>query len=341
MNRALKFAVAAVLALISLRVGAADAPVKLTTAQVESEKHLWPDQVAPKKTIEFVDARLSAGTPYTLVGIEGEQVTLASPKYKLVFPVPIADTDLMARALQLRQKLAPEQRALDLEKLRASPELWPAEFTMRGARDYPNGNKYADGDTLTLVSVEGDQIWFTKSGLTSINHIHPHETTLFSRARAILATPPEKRVPRLTRLLQGKLLPAAKPVEGVKPTDPPPGTKHYVLMTLAADTPDAGKILLDVARFYGPVRGKHPEVEVVMFGLDKATAEKKVPWRVVDPKQADKLFWLREHNNTQWHFPNVAVYDANGLYRDIPDSLDLKAMLENFTKSLDAPAEAK
>jgi hypothetical protein len=168
-----------------------------------------------------------------------------------------------------------------------------------------------------------------------MNHIHPHKTDLFTRARANLALPPEKRVPRFTKLLQGKLLPPARPVEGVKPNDPPPATKYYVLLVLGTDTPDANKILLDVARFYGPLRATHPEVEVVTLALDKATAERKVPWRTIDPKHADSLFWFRNFDKPAPRFPTVIIFDANGAYRESPTSPDIKAMLDDFAKSLD------
>lgn len=342
MRKGLRFVVAA-WALFPLAAGAADAPEKLTIAKVAAEKHLWPDKVASTKTLRFQGSTLVAGQALPLYQVDGDQVLLVKPGDPLMYHVAAADTDLLARAAELRKKLTPEQRALDFKALAARPDLWPAEITYRGSATYPNGNKYADGDKLMLISfeAENEQVWFGKAGYTSTNHVWAERTDLYALARANLALPADKRVPRLTRLLQGKLLPAAKPVGGAKPTDPAPGAKHYVLLALASDTEDAAKTIMDVARFYGPIRGKHPEVEVVMFGLDRAMSEKKVPWRVVDPKHTGGLFWLTNQIRDNTRFAKVGVYDAHGILRPDHEAADIPALLANFAKSLGAAADAK
>lgn len=330
--------------LIATSALAADPPRKPPTyEQIVAEPHLWPDKVTVKKAIRFPKDPIAAGEAVSLVRCDANDVYLSKVNGDAVFHLPFAETDVVARATQLRQRLTPEQLALDYPVLLARPDLWPAEVTFRCKLTYPNGSEYSNTQPVPIFQFEQDQLWVFHPTNKQKNHTRPQDTDLFVRARDMLALPPEKRVPRLTRALQGKLVPPAIPLEGVKPADPPPGIKYYVLFFAASDNPDIQQTFTDVAKFYGPTKPKHPEVEVVTYGLDQAMIERKSPWRRIDAAQLESLRWLRlMYENDQWP---LIVFDAYG--RIVPDAAvenatKPKPRLDNLKAILEKPAaEAK
>jgi hypothetical protein len=322
-----------------------DPPQKPPTYdQILSQPHLWPDKVAIRKPIRFVKESVAAGEVVNLVRCEGNGVILAKLKSDTTFRVPPVDTDLFARATQLRQSLTPEQLALDYPALLARPDLWPTEVAFRAATHYPNGSEYPNARPVPVVEFDASEIWVFHPKDKQKNHAPPEATDLLTRAREAMALPPEKRVPRLTRALQGRLMPPANPVEGVKASDPPPGTKYYVLLFAASDKSDTQQLITDVSKFYGPTKPKHPEVEVITYGLDKAMIERKSPWRRIDVEDLESLHWLRSIYESQDR--PLIVFDAYG--RTVPDGggndpTTPKARLDHLKLLLEqsAPTDAK
>lgn len=299
-------------------------PAALTDEQIITQDHLWPDKVAVKRGFKLSTYSVAKGDVFTVVSISATGVQLTKPNADNGFVLPFKDTDLIERATKLRQSLTAEQKAMDFKALRERPELWPAEVSIHGTWDFPNGVTLHDGQTVTVTSLADNQLWVVNAVNGKANHIFPNNTDLFARARATMAIPPEKRVPRLTRILQGKLVAIDHPPDGAKPTDPAPGTKYYVLIFAGSQTPELPGIIAELEKFHtGKVKG---EVEIILLGLDKAIAERKFPWRVIDGSKTEQLAWLRQVATGPSAF--LTVYDAHGQL--VPD--------DNSVRDSNAPA---
>jgi hypothetical protein len=334
--------VVALLVLIPICSQAAP-PEKLTYEKIAEERHLWPDKVSVKKAFKFVEGSVAQGELVTLMSVGPGSVRICKAKSDLSFETPPETTDLLARASALRQRLTAEQKALDLKALHQRPDLWPTEVTLHGGFTWPNGTKLSDGAVITLTTMDDSQIYIFNMGNKKVNHVDAQATDIFGRAREIMAQPPAKRVTRMARLLQGKLVSEAKPVEGVKPADPPPGIKYYVIVFAASDHADMPKLMADVEKFYESNKAKHPELAVVLYGLDKAMSDRKFPGRVIAASQLASLSWLRDqHDETQQSM--LVVLDASGVVvpdRNTSEANTPQARLENLGTLLNGKPEAK
>src|SRR6266550_637578 len=103
---------------------------KLTYEKSADEPHLWPDKVAVKKAFKFTQGPVAQGELVTLLTVTPGNVRLCKAKSDVSFDTPPETTDLLVRAAALRQRLTPEQRALDYKALCQHPEYWPAEVTL-------------------------------------------------------------------------------------------------------------------------------------------------------------------------------------------------------------------
>ncbi len=332
----------ALLLLISTSLHAAP-PEKLTYEKIAEEPHLWPDKVSVKKAFKFVQGSVGQGELVTLISVGAGSVRICKAKSDLSFDTPPETTDLLARATALRQRLTAEQKALDLKALNQRPDLWPAEVTLHGGFTWPNGTKLADGAVVTLTRMDESQIYIFNMGNKKINHVDAQATDLFARAREIMAQAAAKRVSRMTQLLRGKLVPADKSQEGVKPADPAPGIKYYVVLFAASDHADTPKLLAEAEKFYDNNKAKHPEMEVVLYGLNKGMSDRKFPGRVIAGSQIESLKWLQEQYDEPLQ-SMLIVLDANGVAvpdRNTSEANTPQARLENLASLLEGKVEGK
>jgi nucleoredoxin len=313
MSKFLKLIVTLTLGL-SFGAAFAAAPATLTINDLRNNPERWPESVTVPKDLKFQGgAAVKKGQVVRVMELEGAQVIVDAGK-GLVFGLPVAETDFVARANEAWTKLTPEQREVTVATLVKDRNLWPLrvksfdEFELRGGVVLPAGGEYE------LLSVTRDEVTlYSPQHNVSLGTRAPR-TDLIERARALALIPVEQRPSRIAAALQDKLVDAA----GQPATPANLGeTQVFALYYGASWCGPCRKFSPDFVKFVNRVGPANPRLTVVLMSNDKSDAEmygymneEKMPWTALPLEKLNKQAALTSY--VRGAIPQLVIVDRQG-----------------------------
>lgn len=242
----------------------------LTLAELARRPEFLPAQVTLKQPVKLQGRpQLNAGQKLTLVSVRGANVEVETPDGRSVFNVKADDTDVLATAQAMHDKLTPAQRALTYQAVLQKKELWPYRVKLTQAQRL-SGGELKPGEAGILVGVEGNDLLLVYEKGKFLFNVAPRDTDLLDSARQLVANP--KAFPsRVFEDLQGKLIhpgtQAAAALAGGA------DLKYFVFYRGAGWCGPCRQFSPSLVKFYNQTKPKHPEFEVVFISGDKTPAE--------------------------------------------------------------------
>jgi nucleoredoxin len=269
------------LALTAFPVMAAP-PSTLTLNDLRNSPERWPAEITVPKDLRFQGGRsVKQGQRVRVIELSGTEVVVNDGK-GLVFGLPIAETDLLARANEAWAALTPAQREITAVTLMQDRDLWPLRVRSVDEYELNNGTLLKAGSEYELLSVGRNEVQlFSREHRVSLKASLP-ATDLIARARALALVPAEQRPSRIAAALRGTLVDAAG-----QPADPAglEATQVFALYYGASWCGPCRKFSPDLVKFVNRVGPANPRLTVVLMSNDKSDAamygymrEEKMPW---------------------------------------------------------------
>ncbi len=313
MKASLKLAALLLAGLSFIRAFAA-APSTLTLSDLRQNPERWPAAVTVPRDLSFQGgATVKKGQLVKVTGLKGNEVVVDSGT-GLVFGLPIAETDFVARANEAWTKLTPEQREITVASLVADRSLWPvkvrnfAEFRLGGGGVIKPGGEYE------LIAVARDGVKLLAPEYNTTLRVEPPATDLIERARALVLLPPAKRPSRIAAVLHGNLVDASG-----RATDPAglEDTQVFALYYGASWCPPCRAFSPELVKFIERVGPANPRLTVVLVSSDKTDAamfsymkEEKMPWVSMPRERLTKSPALVAY--TKGGIPQLVIVDRHG-----------------------------
>lgn len=244
----------------------------LTLADLAARPELLPAQITLGKAVKLQGrAAFPAGQKLTVLAVKGDNVELETPDGRSRFTTKAGDTNVLAAAGEVWNKLTPDQRALTLKSLLQRNDLWTYRVTLKQPIRLDSGSIQA-GEQAILVGVEGDTLLLAYEKGNFLFNAIPSQTDFLESARKLLAD--RNAFPsRVSEDLRGKLVhpvtgAAAPQASGAEP-------KYYVFYRGAGWCGPCRQFSPSLVKFYRDMKPKHPGFEVFFVSGDKSPAEMK------------------------------------------------------------------
>ncbi len=313
MKAPLKFAVLLLAGLSFIRVFAA-APSALTLSDLRQNPERWPATVTVPRDLSFQGgATVKKGQLVKVTNLQGNQVVVDSGT-GLVFGLPVAETDFVARANEAWAKLTPEQRDITVASLIADRGLWPVKVRSFAEFRLGNGGVIKSGGEYELIAVARDGVKLLAPEFNTTLRVEPQATDLIERARALVLMPPAKRPSRIAAVLRGNLVDASG-----RATDPAglEDTQVFALYFGASWCPPCRAFSPELVKFIDRVGPANPRLTVVLVSSDKTDAamlgymkEEKMPWTALSRERLTKSPSLVAY--TKGGIPQLVIVDRQG-----------------------------
>jgi nucleoredoxin len=332
----------------------ADAPAGLTFADLVDHPERWPDQVSMKNTLQFTDgSSLAAGQKMRLVNLDSGGVQVGTDTGSTNFGVGPDDTDVVAAANGVWNKLNADQRNLNLSVIQSDASLWPLTLKTKDVIKFSNGTSLPTGTEVNFLHFHPgapDNVEFSIGELV-LNWAPYGLTDLFARARDLAAVPRDSRSSRIVAQLRGNTVNAdGKPVEC-----PDHGIKYFALYFSASWCAPCRAFAPTLIEFQKQFASAHPELAIVMVSQEdmqptdhpsqnydadmlKYMKDMGMTWIAVPPSAKKKCPNLYGYGNLCWGdyaAPSLVVTDRFGtVLAATSDNLatieKLKKILGNF-----------
>lgn len=257
-------------------------PSTLTQNDLRNSPERWPAEITVPKDLRFQGGRsVKQGQRVRVVEVSGSEVVVDDGK-GLVFGLPIAETDLLARANEAWAALTPAQREITAAMLTEDRALWPLRVRSADEYELNDGTRFKAGGEYDLLSVGRNEVQlYSREHRTTLKAALA-STDLIARARALALLPVEQRPSRIAAALRGTLVDASG-----KPADPAglEATQVFALYYGASWCGPCRKFSPDLVKFVNRVGPANPRLTVVLMSNDKSDAamygymrEEKMPW---------------------------------------------------------------
>lgn len=260
----------------------AAAPASLTLNDLRNNPERWPAAVTVPRDLKFQGgAGVKKGQEVRLVEFSGNEVVLDDGK-GLVFGLPPAETDLLARANEAWARLTPAQREVTAAALAKDRDLWPLRVRSAAEFELTDGTVLKAGGEYDLLSVGRNEVQlYSPEHKTTLAAPLP-STDLFARARALVLVPAAERPSRIAAALSGTLVGAdGQPADAAGLAE----AQVFALYYGASWCAPCRKFSPELVKFVNRVGPKNPRLTVVLMSNDKADAamygymkEEKMPW---------------------------------------------------------------
>jgi len=292
----------------------AAAPATLTLNDLRNNPERWPAAVTVPRDLKFQGgAGVKKGQEVRLVELSGNEVVLDDGK-GLVFALPPAETDLLARANEAWAKLSPEQREVTAAVLAKDRDLWPLRVRSTAEFELNNGTVLKAGGEYDLLSVAPGEVQLYSPQHKTTLTAPISSTDVFARARALVPVPAAERPSRIAAALAGTLVGAdGRPaeVEGLA------GAQVFALYYGASWCAPCRKFSPDLVKFVNRVGPENPRLMVVLMSNDKADAamygymkEEKMPWAAMPLDKLNERPVLTGY--VKGSIPHLVVVDRQG-----------------------------
>lgn len=292
----------------------AASPATLTPSDLRNNPERWPAAITIPRELNFQSgAKIKKGQVAKVVELNGDEVVVDVGN-GLVFGLPLAETDFVARANEAWTKLTPEQREITVATLAADRTLWPLTVHCFAEFRFNNGTTIKPGGEFELQAVERAGVKLYSAAHNATLNTSIASTDLIERARALVLIPIEQRPSRVAAVLQGQLVDAAgKSVE-------PAGLEQAQIFALYYGASWCGpcrRFSPDLVAFANRVGPVNPRLAVVMISNDKSDAalfgymqEEKMPWPAMPLARANKIPLLTGY--AKGGIPQLVIVDRQG-----------------------------
>lgn len=310
-------------------------PATLTLQDLRDHPERWPTAVTVPRDLQFQGgAVVKKGEQVKLVELKGSEVVVDNRK-GLVFGLPIAESDVVARANDAWSQLTPAQREITVATLAADRSLWPlrvqsfAEFRASGAT-------IKAGRELELRSVTRDRVQLYAPEINSTLNTTVQGTDLIARARALALLPAAQRPSRVALAVKGQLTDATgKEIE-------PAGLEQAQVIALYYGASWCGpcrQFSPSLVKFVNRVMPENPHLAVVMLSNDKTDPplyaymrDEAMPWPVVTLSRVNKIPLLTGYVKNG--IPQLVIVDRHGQVLADSSNLGPPAALQELEKIL-------
>lgn len=292
----------------------ADVPSTLTLPDLRNHAERWPAAIAVPADLQFQSgATVKKGEVVKVADFDGRQVVVDNG-HGLVFGLPVAETDFLARANEAWAGLTPEQRAIDATTLAADRTLWPVKVRTSAEFRLGNGTAIKPGGEYEVLSVGADGVKLLAADYNTTLKTSLQSTDLIPRARALVLVAPAKRPSRIAANLRGHLVDAAgKAVDPAGLED----TQVFALYYGASWCGPCRAFSPDLVKFVNRVAPQNPRLTAVLMSSDKTDAamygymkEAQMPWLAM-PKSA-LVMSPALVSYTKGGIPQLVVVDRHG-----------------------------
>lgn len=254
----------------------------LTLAEVTAHPERWPAEIAVPRDLRFNGGKsVPKGRLVRVVDIEGDAVVVDAGA-GLVFTLPLAECDFLARANAAWAQLTPEQRAVTPGRLPQDRDLWPlrvicfSEFTLRDGTTLKGGAEYE----LVACEAKGVKL-YDAAHRTTLSAAYK-DTDIVERARALVSVPVAERPSSIAATLRGHLVDAAgQPVDSADLEQ----TQVFALYFGASWCPPCRAFSPGFVQYIKSVAAANPRLSVVLLSNDKVDAQlfgymraENMPW---------------------------------------------------------------
>ena len=291
----------------------AAAPATLTVNDLRNNPERWPAAVTAPRDLQFQGGTsVKKGQVLNVVQLEGAEVVVDAGK-GVIFGLPLAETDFLARANEAWTKLTPEQREITGATLAADRSLWPLRVQCSAEFRFNNGTVLKAGEyEVQAVKRDGVQLYSAQHNASLNTSLQ--STDVIARARALALIPAEKRPSRVAAALTGQLVDATgKPVEPAKLEE----TQVYALYYGASWCGPCRAFSPDLVKFANRVGAENPRLTVVLLSNDKSDAAlfgymqaEKMPWLAMPLDKVNKVPLLTGY--TKGGIPQLVIVDRQG-----------------------------
>ena len=313
MKTFLKFLTALMLGLVFSRMFAAS-PETLTLDDLRNHAERWPAAVTVPGDLNFQSgATVKKGEVVKVADLNGGEVVVDNGR-GLVFGLPVAETDFLARANEAWAKLTPAQREISAETLGTDRSLWPVKVKTFAEFRFGNGTVIKPGGEYEVLSVGRDGVTLLAPEYNTTLKTSLQSTDLIERARALVLMPPEKRPSRIAADLRGHLVDASG-----QPADPAglEDTQVFALYYGASWCGPCRAFAPDLVKFADKVGPQNPHLTFVLMSNDKTDAamrgymkEEQMPWVAMPLDKIVKSPSLVAY--TKGGIPQLVIVDRHG-----------------------------
>lgn len=299
---------------LSLIRAFAAAPATLTLNDLRNHSERWPASVTVPRDLNFQGgATVKKGQVVKVTDLNGSEVVVDSGS-GLVFGLPIAETDFVARANAAWAELTPGQREITAASLIDDRRLWPVKVRSFAEFRLGNGGVIKSGGEFELIAVERDGVKLLAPEYNTTLRVQPQATDLIERARALALVSPEKRPSRIAAVLRGNLVDASG-----RATDPANLDDAQVIALYygASWCPPCRAFSPEFVKFVNRVGPQNPRFAVVLVSSDKTDAamfgymkEEKMPWVALPREQLTKSPSLLAY--TKGAIPQLVIVNRQG-----------------------------
>jgi nucleoredoxin len=313
MKAPLKLPALLLMGLFFVRAFAA-APSTLTLNDLRQNPERWPAAIAVPKDLSFKGgATVKKGQTVKVSDLKGNEVIVDSGT-GLVFGLPVAETDFVARANEAWAKLTSEQREITVAGLVDDRSLWPVKVRSFAEFRLGNGGVIKSGGEYELIAVARDGVKLLAPEYNTTLRVEPPATDLIERARALVLVPPAQRPSRIAAVLHGNLVDASG-----RATNPAglEDTQVFALYFGASWCPPCRAFSPELVKFIERVGPANPRLTVVLVSSDKTDAamfnymkEEKMPWAALPRERLTKSPSLVAY--TKGGIPQLVIVDRQG-----------------------------
>jgi nucleoredoxin len=292
----------------------ASAPATLTLSDLRQSPERWPAAITVPRDLNFQGgASVKKGQMVKVTDLTGNEVVVDSGT-GLIFGLPVAETDFIARANEAWTKLTPEQREVTAASLVTDRSLWPVKVRNFAEFRLGNGGVIKSGGEYELIAVERDGLKLLAPEYNTTLRVKPQATDLIERSRALVLLPPAKRPSRIAAVLRGHLVDASG-----RATDPAglDETQVFALYYGASWCPPCRAFSPELVKFVHRVGPANPRLTVVLVSSDKTDAamfgymkEEQMPWVALPREQLTKSPALVAY--TKGGIPQLVIVDRQG-----------------------------
>lgn len=245
---------------------------ELTLSELARRPELLPAQATLKQSVKLQGRpAIAAGQKLTVVSLRGTGVELETPDGRSVFTAKADDTDLLASAQAVWDKLTPPQRALTYAALLQRKDLWTYRVKLTQPQRLTGGELKA-GEPAILVGVEGNDLLLVYEKGNFLFNVTPRDTDLLDSARKLLVD--KNAFPsRVSEDLAGKLV---NPGTGAAaPLDPKSDLRYFAFYRGAGWCGPCRQFSPSLVKFYKDAKPKYAGFEIFFISGDKTPAEMK------------------------------------------------------------------
>lgn len=292
----------------------AETPATLTLDDLRAHAERWPAAVTVPRELNFQSgATVKQGQIVRVAELNGSEVVVDTGS-GLVFGLPVAETDFLARANATWAALTPAQREIDAASLGADRSLWPVKVKTSAEFRLGNGTVIKPGGEYEVLAVGRDGVKLLAPEYNTTLMTPLQSTDLIERARALVLLPPEKRPSRIAAELRGQLVDAAG-----QPADPAglEDTQVFALYYGASWCGPCRHFSPDLVKFANEVGPQNPRLTVVLMSNDKSDAamqgymkEEQMPWVAMPMSRIVQSPALVAY--TKGGIPQLVIVDRHG-----------------------------